>query len=45
VMWSDFGFAGRDGRDSTLWIGTWGANTPCHLDSYGCNLVFQIQGR
>ncbi|KTF81037.1 hypothetical protein cypCar_00011531 [Cyprinus carpio] len=45
VVWSDFGFPGRDGRDSTLWIGTQGANTPCHLDSYGCNLVFQIQGR
>ncbi|XP_016144035.1 HSPB1-associated protein 1 homolog [Sinocyclocheilus grahami] len=45
VVWSDFGFSGRDGRDSTLWIGTQGANTPCHIDSYGCNLVFQIQGR
>ncbi|XP_067300341.1 HSPB1-associated protein 1 homolog isoform X2 [Pseudorasbora parva] len=45
VVWSDFGFPSRDGRDSTLWIGTEGANTPCHLDSYGCNLVFQIQGR
>ncbi|XP_073702408.1 HSPB1-associated protein 1 homolog [Garra rufa] len=45
VVWSDFGFPGRDGRDSTLWVGTQGANTPCHLDSYGCNLVFQIQGR
>uniref|UniRef100_A0A8C2JKN3 Hspb associated protein 1 n=1 Tax=Cyprinus carpio TaxID=7962 RepID=A0A8C2JKN3_CYPCA len=45
MVWSDFGFPGRDGRDSTLWIGTQGANTPCHLDSYGCNLVFQIQGR
>ncbi|XP_051998421.1 HSPB1-associated protein 1 homolog [Xyrauchen texanus] len=45
VVWSDFGFPGRDGRDSTLWIGTQGANTPCHLDSYGCNLVFQVQGR
>ncbi|XP_065108065.1 HSPB1-associated protein 1 homolog [Paramisgurnus dabryanus] len=45
VLWSDFGFPGRDGRDSTIWIGTQGANTPCHLDSYGCNLVFQIQGR
>lgn len=22
-----------------------GAHTPCHLDSYGCNLVFQVQGR
>lgn len=45
VRWSDFGFRGRDGRASTLWIGTEGANTPCHLDSYGCNLVLQVQGR
>ncbi|MCI4378356.1 hypothetical protein PGIGA_G00214880 [Pangasianodon gigas] len=45
VLWSDFGYPGRDGRESTLWVGTNGANTPCHLDSYGCNLVFQIQGR
>ncbi|XP_043854938.1 HSPB1-associated protein 1 isoform X2 [Dromiciops gliroides] len=45
VAWSDFGFPGRNGRESTLWIGSLGANTPCHLDSYGCNLVFQVQGR
>ncbi|XP_078260505.1 HSPB1-associated protein 1 homolog isoform X2 [Rhinoraja longicauda] len=45
VIWSDFGFPGRDGRDSTLWIGSEAANTPCHLDSYGCNLVLQVQGR
>ncbi|XP_068921030.1 HSPB1-associated protein 1 isoform X1 [Petaurus breviceps papuanus] len=45
VVWSDFGFPGRNGRESTLWIGSLGANTPCHLDSYGCNLVFQVQGR
>ncbi|XP_071336895.1 HSPB1-associated protein 1 homolog isoform X2 [Trachinotus anak] len=45
VMWSNFGFEGRNGRESTLWIGTEGANTPCHLDSYGCNLVLQVQGR
>ncbi|XP_053519114.1 HSPB1-associated protein 1 isoform X2 [Artibeus jamaicensis] len=45
VMWSDFGFPGRNGRESTLWIGSLGAHTPCHLDSYGCNLVFQVQGR
>ncbi|XP_058411905.1 HSPB1-associated protein 1 [Diceros bicornis minor] len=45
VMWSDFGFPGRNGRESTLWIGSMGAHTPCHLDSYGCNLVFQVQGR
>lgn len=45
VKWSEFGFEGRDGKESTLWIGTEGANTPCHLDSYGCNLVLQVQGR
>ncbi|XP_076857891.1 HSPB1-associated protein 1 homolog [Brachyhypopomus gauderio] len=45
VVWSDFGCPGRDGEESTLWIGTRGSNTPCHVDSYGCNLVFQIQGR
>ncbi|XP_034003037.1 HSPB1-associated protein 1 homolog [Trematomus bernacchii] len=45
VKWSQFGFEGRNGRESTLWIGSEGANTPCHLDSYGCNLVLQVQGR
>ncbi|XP_049450022.1 HSPB1-associated protein 1 homolog [Epinephelus fuscoguttatus] len=45
VKWSEFGFEGRTGRESTLWIGTAGANTPCHLDSYGFNLVLQVQGR
>ncbi|XP_020506908.2 HSPB1-associated protein 1 homolog [Labrus bergylta] len=45
VKWSEFGFEGRDGKESTLWIGTQGANTPCHLDSYGCNLVLQVHGR
>ncbi|KAJ8407140.1 hypothetical protein AAFF_G00288160 [Aldrovandia affinis] len=45
VAWSDFGYPGRNGRESTLWIGTAGANTPCHMDCYGCNLVLQIQGR
>ncbi|KAM4731663.1 HSPB1-associated protein 1 homolog isoform 2-T3 [Anableps anableps] len=45
VKWSEFGFEGRNGNESTLWIGTEGANTPCHLDTYGCNLVLQVQGR
>uniref|UniRef100_A0A8D0HM90 HSPB1 associated protein 1 n=1 Tax=Sphenodon punctatus TaxID=8508 RepID=A0A8D0HM90_SPHPU len=45
VKWSDFGFLGRNGRESTLWIGSAEANTPCHVDSYGCNLVLQVQGR
>lgn len=45
VKWAEFGFGGRDGRESTLWIGTEGANTPCHQDAYGYNLVLQVQGR
>nr|XP_014348744.1 PREDICTED: HSPB1-associated protein 1 [Latimeria chalumnae] len=45
IAWSDFGFPGRGGKESTLWVGTIGSNTPCHLDCYGCNLVLQIQGR
>ncbi|XP_070586309.1 HSPB1-associated protein 1 isoform X1 [Erythrolamprus reginae] len=45
IRWSDFGFPGRNGKESTLWIGSIGANTPCHLDSYGCNLVLQVEGR
>ncbi|KAL2805005.1 HSPB1-associated protein 1 isoform 2 [Daubentonia madagascariensis] len=45
VKWCDFGFPGRNGQESTLWIGSLGSHTPCHLDSYGCNLVFQVQGR
>ncbi|XP_048834876.1 HSPB1-associated protein 1 homolog isoform X3 [Brienomyrus brachyistius] len=45
VPWSDFGFPGRNGRESTLWVGSDGANTPCHQDTYGCNLVLQVQGR
>lgn len=45
VDWSMFGFDGRDGMDSTLWIGSEGAFTPCHYDTYGCNLVAQLSGR
>ncbi|XP_063790121.1 HSPB1-associated protein 1 isoform X2 [Pseudophryne corroboree] len=45
ISWADFGFPGRDGRESTLWVGSLGANTPCHIDSYGCNLVLQVEGR
>ena len=44
VDWSLFGFKGRDGRDSTLWMGSEGAHTPCHYDTYGCNFVAQLSG-
>ena len=43
--WADLGFPSRAGEESTLWIGTKGANTPCHQDSYGTNLVAQLVGR
>lgn len=42
--WEKFGFPGRDGRSSTLWVGTGGAHTPCHQDTYGTNLVAQLVG-
>jgi len=42
--WSKFGLVDRDGADSTLWMGTEGAHTPCHQDTYGCNLVCQVSG-
>ena len=34
VDWSCFGFPERSGE----------ASTPCHVDTYGCNLVAQIYG-
>lgn len=34
-----------DSRRSTIWIGTEGACTPCHFDTYGYNVVVQIKGR
>ena len=34
-----------DGSDSTMWIGSKGAHTNCHQDTYGCNLVAQTHGR
>ncbi|XP_072020295.1 HSPB1-associated protein 1 homolog [Amphiura filiformis] len=45
IKWSDFGFETRDGKQSTIWIGSQGATTPGHYDTYGCNLVAQIYGR
>ncbi|XP_032833369.2 HSPB1-associated protein 1 isoform X2 [Petromyzon marinus] len=45
LRWEELGFLGRNGADSTLWLGSEGANTPCHFDTYGFNLVLQIYGR
>ncbi|XP_071491094.1 uncharacterized protein [Diadema antillarum] len=45
VRWKDLGYPDYDGRQSTIWIGSEGASTPCHQDTYGFNLVAQIAGR
>ncbi|KAK3605941.1 hypothetical protein CHS0354_019610 [Potamilus streckersoni] len=45
VYWNCFGLGERDGTDSTIWIGSSGAYTPMHYDTYGFNLVAQIYGR
>lgn len=39
------GLENRDGVDSTFWMGTKGAYTPCHYDTYGFNLVAQLRGQ
>ena len=45
IDWSPFGFSGRGAEQSTLWLGTAGAHTLCHRDTYGLNLVTQLVGR
>lgn len=45
IDWGVFGFKGRGGKESTLWVGSEGAYTPCHYDTYGCNLIAQLWGR
>lgn len=45
VTWADFGYPDKTGETSTIWIGSRGAHTPCHIDTYGCNLVAQVYGR
>lgn len=51
VRWSETGLFGPlgdgedDARKSTLWLGTTGAYTPCHMDTYGFNFVGQLTGR
>ena len=44
VTWEPFGFKGRGSRQTTFWCGTSGSYTPCHFDTYGCNVVVQLHG-
>ncbi|KAJ8977965.1 hypothetical protein NQ317_008157 [Molorchus minor] len=45
ISWALFGFPEKTADDSTIWIGSKGAHTPCHVDTYGFNLIHQVFGR
>ncbi|XP_044745865.1 HSPB1-associated protein 1 [Coccinella septempunctata] len=45
INFGDLGLKNVTANDSTIWIGTKGAHTPCHIDTYGCNVVVQIYGQ
>lgn len=45
ISWKEFGLTEYTAENSTIWIGNKGAHTPCHVDTYGCNLIAQIYGR
>ncbi|XP_059053192.1 HSPB1-associated protein 1 isoform X2 [Achroia grisella] len=44
VSWNQFGYAEKGATDSTLWVGSSGAHTPAHQDTYGINIVAQLYG-
>lgn len=43
ISFAKFGF--ENAEDIIFWLGSKGANTPCHYDTYGFNIVVQIFGR
>ncbi|XP_063539487.1 HSPB1-associated protein 1 homolog [Cydia strobilella] len=45
VSWHKFGYPDKGAADSTLWIGSSGAHTPAHQDTYGYNIVAQLYGK
>lgn len=45
VDWSCVGLPGRGGSKTVFWMGTTGAYTPCHFDTYGYNIVAQLYGQ
>ncbi|GMH37070.1 hypothetical protein BSKO_04943 [Bryopsis sp. KO-2023] len=44
VRWQDLGI-NADPKESVFWMGTPGAATPLHYDSYGSNVVLQVYGK
>ncbi|KAJ8963427.1 hypothetical protein NQ318_018907 [Aromia moschata] len=45
ISWASLGFSDITADDTTIWIGSKGAHTPCHVDTYGFNLIFQVFGK
>ncbi|XP_022214299.2 HSPB1-associated protein 1 [Drosophila obscura] len=43
IDFSCFGFAEHQ-NDFTFWLGSEQANTPCHYDTFGVNIVVQVYG-
>ncbi|XP_052863667.1 HSPB1-associated protein 1 homolog [Anopheles cruzii] len=44
INFACFGFPSVD-EDISFWIGSPNAHTPCHYDTYGCNIVVQVFGK
>ena len=42
--WREIDEDALDAEHGTLWIGSYGAHTPLHYDSYGRNIILQIYG-
>ncbi|XP_047033883.1 HSPB1-associated protein 1 homolog [Helicoverpa zea] len=45
VSWEQFGYSDKGASDATLWVGSSGAHTPAHKDTYGVNIVTQLYGK
>eukprot|EP00049_Salpingoeca_infusionum_P008413 m.138091 g.138091 ORF g.138091 m.138091 type:complete len:294 (-) comp14008_c0_seq6:333-1214(-) len=43
-QWETIGVANAKHENSAFWLGTPGAQTRCHYDSYGVNVVVQLHG-
>lgn len=43
LPWKELGFTDKLGVDGTMWVGTAGAHTLCHYDTYGYNIVVQVR--
>jgi HSPB1-associated protein 1 len=42
--WGRFGIS-TPATETNLWVGSAGATTACHYDTYGTNMVAQLHGR